>query len=198
MDGRIMKFARSDIIGKAASGAALMVCLFVVRLFAAESDGASAISAKLSAVPELQTTRHWANSRPLTLHELRGKYVLLDFWGYWCGPCLRHMPHLMALHEAFSDRGLTVIGVHDASVRSIAEMNDRLAPIKANLWMGHAINFPIVVDAPDTTATNAQATGSGATIRAYGITEFPTLLLIDPKGKLVGKFHAPSLEEEIA
>src|SRR5688500_15853631 len=120
--------------------AALILSLIAAQVLAADKPIA----------PELSTTRHWSNSRPLTLQQLRGKYVLLDFWGYWCGPCLRATPRLMALHEAFSDRGLVVIGIHDASVNSIAEMNERLARTKTNLWMGHDIKYPLVLDAPET------------------------------------------------
>src|SRR5688572_28380278 len=108
-----------------ATGGVLICCLFTLHLFGVEKSA-----------PELQTTRHWKNSQPLSLQELRGKHVLLDFWGYWCVPCVRHMPNLMALHDAFSDRGLTVIGVHDASVQSVAELNERLARTRTNRWMG--------------------------------------------------------------
>jgi len=104
-----------------ATGGVLICCLFTLHLFGVEKSA-----------PELQTTRHWKNSQPLSLQELRGKHVLLDFWGYWCVPCVRHMPNLMALHDAFSDRGLTVIGVHDASVQSVAELNERLARTRTN------------------------------------------------------------------
>jgi len=149
--------------------------------------------------PELQTTSQWKNSKPLTLVALRGKYVMLDFWGHWCAPCVQEIPSLMAIHEQFSDQGLVVLGVHDASVGSIAEMDENLVSIRKNLWMDHDINYAVAIDRPDPAKTDgAKRRGTGATVAAYGIEHFPTLLLIDPSGKLVGTFQATSLDEKIA
>ncbi|MGB0918869.1 MAG: TlpA family protein disulfide reductase, partial [Flavobacteriales bacterium] len=41
---------------------------------------------------------------PFKLSELRGEYVVLDFWGSWCGPCLRDIPKLMQLHAKYGDK----------------------------------------------------------------------------------------------
>jgi len=149
--------------------------------------------------PELQTLDQWKNSKPLTLRQLRGKYVLLDFWGYWCAPCVRQIPSLMAINERFSGSGLMVIGIHDASVGSIAEMDEKLIPARKRLWMDHDINFPIAVDRPDPANTNTPGgRASGVTTAACGIAHFPTLLLIDPVGRLLGEFRTRSLDEKIA
>ena len=54
----------------------------------------------------------WINSKPLTLRQLRGKVVLIDFWTYSCINCLRTVPHLKAWYAAYHRRGLVIIGVH--------------------------------------------------------------------------------------
>jgi cytochrome c biogenesis protein CcdA/thiol-disulfide isomerase/thioredoxin len=62
--------------------------------------------------PELAGLTNWINSKPLTLQELRGKVVLVDFWTYSCVNCLRTLPHVKAWDETYRRRGLVVLGVH--------------------------------------------------------------------------------------
>ncbi len=151
------------------------------------------------AAPELQKIKGWKNGGPMTLAELRGKYVLLDFWGYWCGPCLRDIPHLMAIYDAFSDRGLMVIGIHDDSLESIDELDEKLATAREKIWMGRDLNFPIALDGGGRTRiAGTDKTVPGVTTAAYGITSFPTTVLIGRDGKVIGEFHAPSLDDMIA
>lgn len=151
------------------------------------------------AAPELQKIKGWKNSGPMTLAGLRGKYVLLDFWGYWCGPCLRDIPHLMAIYDAFSDRGLMVIGIHDDSLESIDELDEKLATAREKIWMGRDLNFPIALDGGgETKIHGTDRTARGSTTAAYGITSFPTTVLIDRDGEVIEEFHAPSLDDKIA
>lgn len=62
--------------------------------------------------PEIIPGGKWLNSDPLTLAQLKGKVVLLDFWTYTCINCQRTLPYLQKWHETYSDKGLAVIGVH--------------------------------------------------------------------------------------
>jgi cytochrome c biogenesis protein CcdA/thiol-disulfide isomerase/thioredoxin len=62
--------------------------------------------------PELTGLTNWINSKPLTLKQLRGKVVLIDFWTYSCINCLRTLPHVKAWYHAYHGKGLVVIGVH--------------------------------------------------------------------------------------
>jgi cytochrome c biogenesis protein CcdA/thiol-disulfide isomerase/thioredoxin len=63
-------------------------------------------------VPEVTGLSHWINSDPLTLEQLRGKVVLIDFWTYSCINCLRTLPHVKAWYRTYRDRGLVVLGIH--------------------------------------------------------------------------------------
>jgi len=62
--------------------------------------------------PEFAGIEHWLNSDPLSLADLRGKVVLVDFWTYSCINCLRTLPYVTGWYEKFRERGLVVIGVH--------------------------------------------------------------------------------------
>jgi thiol-disulfide isomerase/thioredoxin len=63
-------------------------------------------------MPEFDGLSGWLNSEPLTLDDLKGKVVLVDFWTLSCINCIRTLPHLKAWHETYKDSGLVVIGIH--------------------------------------------------------------------------------------
>ena len=84
---------------------------------AAVQDGESRASdlPVIAPAPEFQGTGQWFNTpgdRPLTMAELRGRVVLIDFWTYTCINCIRTQPWLNAMYERYADKGLTIIGVH--------------------------------------------------------------------------------------
>jgi thiol-disulfide isomerase/thioredoxin len=62
--------------------------------------------------PELTKIPGFINSEPITLADLRGKVVLVDFWTYSCINCIRTIPYLNAWYEKYSDNGLVIVGVH--------------------------------------------------------------------------------------
>ena len=61
---------------------------------------------------EVQGIAGWINSDPLTLEQLRGKVVLIDFWTYTCVNCIRTFPYLKLWHSRYADDGLVILGVH--------------------------------------------------------------------------------------
>ena len=64
------------------------------------------------AAPNFVGISNWLNSGPLTLADLRGKVVLVDFWTYGCINCTRTLPHVTRLYDTYQDRGLVVVGIH--------------------------------------------------------------------------------------
>jgi peroxiredoxin len=97
---------------------------YVARLTVAASDGRVAeatatIVAGSGEVPEgsavgtraYDFTAPTTDGREITLHELRGQVVLIEFWGSWCIPCKTSMPHINALWEAYHDQGFVVLAV---------------------------------------------------------------------------------------
>ena len=73
---------------------------------------AGAALADLGPAPSLDGAVSWLNSKPLTMAQLRGKVVLVDFWTYSCINCLRALPYVEAWSRRYAGQGLVVIGVH--------------------------------------------------------------------------------------
>ncbi len=121
------------------------------------------------AAPELDGAE-WLNTdgQRKSLADFRGKYVLLQFWTTWCGPCHADMPMVKLLNELYGADRLVVIGVHDNSMP--------LAAIKQDVQK-QQLTYPIVVDHND-----------GRIIREYkqhGIEGYPSYVLIGPDGRVV-------------
>lgn len=115
---------------------------------------------------------------PVSLASLRGQYLLLDFWASWCVPCRESMPHLKALYETYHDRGLEILGI---SIDTDADdWKQALTDIGAP-WMQ-------VLD--ETVGRRDPSRVAGV----YGVHAVPTLFLIDPDGRMVGKMEHDSLD----
>lgn len=146
--------------------------------------------------PELRGIKAWKNGGPLRLSDLKGKLVLLDFWGYWCAPCLARMPKLMELHNQYADHGLVIIAIHDDSVESVAELDSILdeSPVRRKRWPDGELPFAVAIDGGgDVRIDGTEKTVRGTTCAAYGIVRWPTVVLIDRAGQVV---YAGSHQEE--
>jgi peroxiredoxin len=97
----------------------------------------------------------------ITLSELRGKTVWINFWGSWCPPCRAEMPEIKAAYEALAPEGVVLLAI------SIGESVEDATSYAAL----NELPFPIIVD------RYQDATGAGYPIRNY-----PTHLFIDPDG----------------
>ncbi len=134
------------------------------------SDSSAAPSADnpISA-PPLEGGTAWLNvARPLTWPDLRGKVVLLDFWTYGCINCMHLLPDLRALEERFA-RELVVIGVHSPKFT-----NERHTENLRRILVRYQIEHPVVNDA------------ELRIWRAYSAQSWPTRVIVDPAGQLVG------------
>ena len=104
------------------------------------------------------------NGNLLTLSSLRGKYVMLDFWGSWCGACIKSFPHLKAFYEQHRDK-LEVVGIacHDTKDKWNAAVKRHELP-----WL-HVLN----------------GEGTNDVAALYGVQAYPTYVLIAPDGKVL-------------
>jgi thiol-disulfide isomerase/thioredoxin len=119
--------------------------------------------------------------------DLRGKYVLVDFWGYWCGPCVGSMPVMIDLQEKYKDKGLAILSVHvdvDGDVGTAAELDEKIAGVKASLWGGRDLPFSTALSRGAQTPDGYD----GITAAQFGVLGFPTTILIDRQGNVVGQF----------
>lgn len=104
-----------------------------------------------------------ADGGEFTLSSLRGQYVILDFWGTWCGWCIKGMPKLKEYYEKYRGK-FEVVGV---------DCGDVTAKWKAALK---------VLDLP---WTNVQVGRDNGVSRQYNVKSFPTKVIIDPQGYIV-------------
>ena len=70
-----------------------------------------------NAAPKLATARWIGQAQDLA--SLRGKVVVVDFWGTWCGPCMRAIPHNVEIVKQYADEGVVLIGVHDEVIQGV-------------------------------------------------------------------------------
>lgn len=144
----------------------LWTCLFVFLLvFQTDWAGGRPLTAKLIVPQTRQAAPDMAlndqSGEKISLDALRGKVVLLDFWGVWCGPCRQKLPKTQDIHEEFKDKGLAVIGIHSSS--RTEGMADFIAQ--------NNITFPIGTD-------------PGHLADDYSVSGWPTYYLIDKQGRI--------------
>src|SRR4026208_2197381 len=148
---------------------ATLLCLLVPASVASQSAmDTKTLEGQITA-PEFPDGLDWLNTEaPIKLRNLRGKFVLLDFWTFCCINCMHVIPDLKRLEEKYSQE-LVVIGVHSAKFRNEKETSQiREAVIR------YDVRHPVVNDA------------DFKVWKLYGARAWPTFVLINPKGKVIG------------
>lgn len=114
-----------------------------------------------------------ADGSTARLSDLRGKYVVLQFWGSWCGPCRRENPGLAALYQKYHARGFEIFSV------GIEQNRERwLRAIEADgmAWRYHAVEI---------------GDFDGPIARQYRVWQIPSTWLINPEGGIIGTNLSP-------
>ena len=91
--------------------------------------------------PEVEVVWAWINSEPLTMQELRGKVVLVDFWTYTCINCIRTFPFLKLWQSRYADDGLVILGIHTPEFDFEKDLDNVVTATRDN-----GIVWPVALD----------------------------------------------------
>ena len=164
------------LIGMAVTGAVIPgICGEAARATPVVTAAASQ-----QAAPDFTGINNWFNSKPLSIADLRGKVVLVDFWTYGCVNCVNTLPHVTNLYAKYKDKGLVVVGVHTPEFpfeRSAANVQ---AALKR-----HGITYPVAQD------------NDSKTWNAYQNQYWPAQYIIDQSGKIVFQHEGEGRYDEI-
>ncbi len=132
----------------------------------------------INGTPALEFSAEVMDGKTVNLSDLRGQYILLDFWASWCRPCRKNNPKLVKLYDNL--HASEFVNATGFEIISIA-VND-----KPDMWQkaieADQLNWPWhILDSPDSTSFD-----NGTIAEKYEVREIPTTFLIDPEGMIIG------------
>ncbi|WP_026615710.1 cytochrome c biogenesis protein DipZ [Ensifer aridi] len=157
-----------DRLSRNSAGTAGAATIYRVTPAANDAPGAYKSSLPVEGTfPPLDGAVEWLNSAPLSVEQLRGKVVLVDFWTYSCINCIRTIPYVRAWAEKYRDQGLVVIGVHAPEFA----FEKRIDNVKRAV-QDFEIGYPVAID------------NDFAIWRAFGNSYWPAHYFIDVEGRI--------------
>ena len=121
------------------------------------------------------TMRDVISGKQVSLSDYKGRYLIIDFWGSWCGPCRKSHPHLLQIYDRYKAKGLSIVGIaadqEDEVIKSAATKDGLLWP-QLNMY--------------------ERQEGKPEINKAYDVSAFPTKFLIGKDGKIIAKYVGDS------
>ncbi|HMP99858.1 MAG TPA: TlpA disulfide reductase family protein [Cyclobacteriaceae bacterium] len=107
----------------------------------------------------------FTSKEKISLNDYRGKYLFMEFWGSWCGPCIQEIPHLKDLYNEVDKSKVDFIGIAEDTEEPLRKAIDK-----------YALEWKQILSDKE-----------NEIVKNYGINSFPSSFLIDPEGKIVAK-----------
>jgi len=120
------------------------------------------------------------NGKSISVSSFKGKYIILDFWASWCIPCRQSNPHMLQLYKKYHEKGLEIIGVAN-------DDNNHAAWKKAVATDGVGVWYNVLCGIDLEKIKNNEKNENDINEK-FGIHSLPTKIIIDPSGKIVGRY----------
>lgn len=160
--------------------AGLAAATLAAPVLAADATKPVQLATANSAAPNFVGISKWFNSSPLSIGDLRGKVVLVDFWTYGCYNCVNTLPYVTKLYETYKDKGLVVVGIHTPEFPFERSPANVQAALKR-----HGISYPVGQD------------NESATWDAWRNQYWPAQYIVDQNGTIVFSHAGEGQYDEI-
>lgn len=146
-------------------------------------DRIASLEATAVGQPAIPLRKKDMDGHEVSLETLKGRYVLLDFWGSWCHPCRASHPHLKELYGKYKTAGFEIVGIASENGHDLEKCR--------KVWLDavntDGINWVNVL--------NNEGIEQFDAVTAYGVSAFPTKILLDKEGKIIGRWIGGEAKE---